>query len=155
MAHWINLNQFCKSDAITFVVWKIWSHTPSASGSYSRQSDKNTGIELIILKFSTNCILRIFMAFSEGMVLSYRVRKQCISVGYMGKVYCEARCGGLKSGIPCFIPLLSTIVLNDVHTLFSFQYRYCGIAPTPIAPLAEHKNTISCGWQSITRHLLP
>ena len=30
--------QFHKSDAITFVVWKIWSHTPTASGSYGRQS---------------------------------------------------------------------------------------------------------------------
>ena len=29
--------QFHKLDTITFVVLKMWSHTPSASGSYGRQ----------------------------------------------------------------------------------------------------------------------
>ena len=28
--------QFCKSDVITFVVQKFWSHIPSATGSYGR-----------------------------------------------------------------------------------------------------------------------
>ena len=28
--------QFCKSTVSTFVVWKIWSHRPSATESYSR-----------------------------------------------------------------------------------------------------------------------
>ena len=28
--------QFRKSDAVSFVVWTIWNHTPSASGFYSR-----------------------------------------------------------------------------------------------------------------------
>ena len=33
-----------KSDAIIFAVLKIWSHTPSASGSYGRQAVRqNTG----------------------------------------------------------------------------------------------------------------
>ena len=38
--------QFCKLDTITFV---LWSHAPSASGSYSRQSDKIL-VELEIFK---------------------------------------------------------------------------------------------------------
>ena len=41
---WMNLQwnteQFRKSDMISFVVCEIWSHTPSASGSYGRQSDE-------------------------------------------------------------------------------------------------------------------
>ena len=32
--------QFHKSDVITFVVWKIWSHTPSATGSYGRPAGR-------------------------------------------------------------------------------------------------------------------
>ena len=34
---------FYKSDTITFVVQKIWSHTPSASGSYDRQAGSLEG----------------------------------------------------------------------------------------------------------------
>ena len=33
--------QFHKSNMVTFVVLKFWSHAPSVSGSFGRQSDKN------------------------------------------------------------------------------------------------------------------
>ena len=53
--------RFCKSDVITFVVWKIWWVLWQAS----RQSDKI----LVDLKFSTDCIGKIFVMFNEGTVL--------------------------------------------------------------------------------------
>ena len=31
-----SLEQFCKSDVITFAVYKFWSYTPSTTGSYGR-----------------------------------------------------------------------------------------------------------------------
>ena len=53
--------RFHESDAISYAVWKIWSRTPSGTGSYGRQAgrqagrwqaDENSG-ELNILK--TRC----------------------------------------------------------------------------------------------------
>ena len=94
------------------------SHTPSASGSYvwqaGRQADEIL-VDLKILKFSTDCIGWIFAVFNEGAVLLYCY--QCISVSFLGKVYCECVIEAHKSGTPCFLCrslLLSTTVLNDV-----------------------------------------
>ena len=49
-AQWMNLQQNNKSGAISFIVWKIWSHTPSASEvrSYGRQSSMRRVITLQI-----------------------------------------------------------------------------------------------------------
>ena len=73
---------FCKSDTITFVVRKIWSHAPSASGSYGRQSDE-------ILNF-----LNSLQITSVGF--SWRLKVQCyygvtnaFQSVFLGKVYCE------------------------------------------------------------------
>ena len=69
--------QFCKSDAITFIVVKIWSHTPSAIVGLTagwqtvlQAIRQNTG-RFENLKFSTDCIISIFTAFNKGTVLSY------------------------------------------------------------------------------------
>ena len=51
------------------------------------------------LKYSTDYTgVRIFM---KELVLSRS--NQCISVGFLGKVYCKVCCGGTKSRTPCFL----------------------------------------------------
>ena len=78
MAQWMNLQQFCKSDAITFNVLMCEKSgaiaTPNASGSYDRLADR-------LLNFSTGCIIT---EFNEGSVLLYCY--QCISVSVLCKV---------------------------------------------------------------------
>jgi len=36
-------NKFYKLDTITFLVWKIWSHSTSATRSYGRLSGRKAG----------------------------------------------------------------------------------------------------------------
>ena len=63
IAQWMNLHQnnsFVNwTQLITFVVYKIWSHTPSASGSYGRQSD-----EILDLKI---CETVLYIGFSLSL----------------------------------------------------------------------------------------
>ena len=60
---------FRKSDMITFVVWKFWSHTPSASGCYGSLAGQQSDEIREDLESSTDRIVRNFTAFYEGTVL--------------------------------------------------------------------------------------
>ena len=56
--------QFCKSDAIAFVVCKIWSYTPSASRFYERQAGSQMILEDFIIKyFILNCLMIALLGF--------------------------------------------------------------------------------------------
>ena len=53
--------QFRTLDTITFVVRKIWSHTPSASGSYGRQAGRQS--DEIVIDFEIIAIYSVPNAF--------------------------------------------------------------------------------------------
>ena len=76
MVQWMNLHrkqQYLKSDTITFAVRKIWSHTPSASGSYGRSAGQESDEILVDLEILKITILITSLGFSwrltKGTVL--------------------------------------------------------------------------------------
>ena len=67
MMQWMNLHrkqQFLKSDTITFAVQKIWSHTPSASGSYGRSAGQESDEILVDLEILKITLLITSLGFS-------------------------------------------------------------------------------------------
>ena len=81
-SHWNN--SFVNQTRLSLLCEK--SEAIVVSGSYSRQSDKI----LVDLKFSTDHIVRIFMAFNES---SYSVI--IVLLISVGKVYCEVCYGDM------------------------------------------------------------
>ena len=74
--------QFRKSDVITFVVWKIWSHTPSATGSYGRQAGRQTKYRQIsiFLKFVLEWNISTLLGLTK--VIDLLQQYKCIKVGF-------------------------------------------------------------------------
>ena len=65
-------------------------------------------VDLKKLKFFTNRTVKIFIAFNEHMLLSYRITNVFLSVFW---VRCIVRLvvEALKNGTPCFFMLIPTI----------------------------------------------
>ena len=59
------------------------------------RAGRQLGKILVDLKSSSECIIRIFMAFDEGVVLLLCC-SQYICVDFLSKLYCEVYCGGVK-----------------------------------------------------------
>ena len=71
--------QFCKSNVITFAAQKFWSHTSSATESYSRQADKIL-VNFEFLKFAID--QNFFAVFNKVTTLVQQY--ECIHIGIFG-----------------------------------------------------------------------
>jgi len=81
--------QFCKLDMITFLVWKIWSHSTGATGSYGRLASRRNSAWF--LKLYTGWNIWVFTMFNKGTVLIqlYQCSLEC-------KAYFNVDFGGAK-----------------------------------------------------------
>ena len=61
--------QFRKSDTITFVMYKFYSHSTSGTGSYSRLADRRNAGKFQIFKFIIDQIFILFAAFNKVTAL--------------------------------------------------------------------------------------
>ena len=115
MAQWINLhrnNIFVNQTRLLLLCEKIWSHTASASGSYSRQAGWQSGRQSDKGRFENLNSLRIasvrFSWHLTKVQCYYSVTNAFQSVfwvKYIARHVIEAR----KSGTPCFFVSIPTI----------------------------------------------
>ena len=105
---------------------KIWSHTPSASGSYGNLAGRqavrrNKGRFEIFWNPLLIALLGILQRFTK--VQCYCSVTNAIQSFYSGNAYCEACCGSTKKWdamfFSCLSLLLSTTMLNDSPRKFN------------------------------------